>query len=274
MREKSNAGLVIALGVIAVFVLYVGYYHFLYSGYALIDGGSELKGVRSGSFGDAFGTLNALFSGLAFPGVLITLYYQRKDLEKSQAQNIRQQAESQFYNMLSLQQQVVQGFDLHRKGNSPHTIQGRDCFRDWQSKMIIRYSDLYLEFRGRPDIVRGLEAFDKVFKNNQGDLGLYFRSLYSVFKFIDGVDCAQRKHLGAVARSLLSDYELVFIFYNCLTPKGRKFNRFANEYKLFDNLDVELLLKKEHVVHADKLSLGSNEAALTIRGAVDHSGPS
>lgn len=68
-------------------------------------------------------------------------------------------------------------------------------------------------------------------------------------------------------RSLLSDYELVFIFYNCLSEKGRRFNRFANEYALFDNLDVQRLLNFEHVAHADVLSLGENQLALKIREA-------
>ena len=118
---------------------------------------TELKGVRSGTFGDAFGTLNALFSGLAFSVVLITLCFQRKDLEANLAQNAKQQTESQFYNMLTLQQQVVQGFDLHRKGENAHTIQGRDCFRDWRNKLQARYSEMFIELKDKPDIVRALK---------------------------------------------------------------------------------------------------------------------
>lgn len=43
---------------------------------------------RGGQFGDQFGAVNALFSGLAFAGLIITIlqqrkgwYYQRKELE-------------------------------------------------------------------------------------------------------------------------------------------------------------------------------------------------
>lgn len=265
MKKKISAETMIAGGVLAVLIAYVGYYFFLYSGYSSSEDIADLKGVRSGTFGDAFGALNALFSGLAFSGVLITLYFQRKDLKESHIQNTKQQTESQFYNMLALQQQVVQGFDLHRSGPDAHTIQGRDCFRDWKRKMQARYVAVSPESQGKPDIIRGVEAFKKVYRSHQGDLGLYFRSLYSVFRFLDGVDSSQRKHLGAVLRSLLSDYELVFIFYNCLSEKGRKFNRFANEYALFDNLDVQRLLNVEHVAHADVLSLGENQVALKIR---------
>lgn len=43
------------------------------------DGGEYWD--RIGAFGDQYGTLNALFSGLAFAGVIIALHLQRKDLE-------------------------------------------------------------------------------------------------------------------------------------------------------------------------------------------------
>lgn len=41
---------------------------------------SELSVNKSGSFGDSFGVLTALFSGLAFSGMLITILLQRKEL--------------------------------------------------------------------------------------------------------------------------------------------------------------------------------------------------
>lgn len=40
--------------------------------------------------------------------------------------------------------------------------------------------------------------------------------------------------------------------------------RFANDYALFDNLDVNLLLRAEHVAHLDKRSLGKIEVALGL----------
>lgn len=85
--------------------------------------------IREGAFGDSFGTLNALFSGFAFSGVLITLLLQRRDLSEVRKQGSYQQIESQFYNMLTLQHSVVQSFDLKRDGEV--TMTGRDCFKTW-----------------------------------------------------------------------------------------------------------------------------------------------
>ena len=215
--------------------------------------------VREGTFGDSFGTLNALFSGLAFSGVLITLLIQQKDLSDAREQSARQQTESQFYNMLNLQQQVIQGFDLHvNRSDKQYTLQGRDCFRDWHRKLHYSYDfKLGDDKREQADV-----AYVRVLTSHQGDLGLYFRSLYSVFRFIELAEHADKKHFSRVVRSLLSDFELVFLYYNCLSGRGEKFQRFANCYKLFDNLDIQLLLEPDHVLFMDVESFGNNEEAI------------
>lgn len=226
--------------------------------------------LRDGAFGDSFGTLNTLFSGFAFSGVLITLLMQRKDLAEqrkdskdAREQNARQQTESQFYNMLSLQQQVVQAFDLHRLGTGAHTIQGRDCFRDWGRKLKTRHDELRASNEYNHTKARAMAAFDIIMQGHQGDLGLYFRSLYSIFRFIERSEYAG-EDFALVVRSFLSDYELVMLFYNCLSDKGEKFGRFAVAYALFDNLDTDLLVDDEHVVFMDRKSYGGNEKALTL----------
>jgi len=41
---------------------------------------SELSVIKAGTFGDSFGVLTSLFSGLAFAGIISTILLQRKDL--------------------------------------------------------------------------------------------------------------------------------------------------------------------------------------------------
>ena len=81
-----------------------------------------------GTFGDKFGAVNALFSGFAFAGLIVTLLYQKEELKLQReelketrnelnAQKIefqeqnktmkRQRFENTFFNMLSLQQEIV-----------------------------------------------------------------------------------------------------------------------------------------------------------------------
>ncbi len=255
-----------------VALIYGLYYWFLYSGFAnRVDSTGALIGVRAGTFGDAFGVINALFSGLAFSGVLITILLQRKDLSDAHEQSSIQQTEFQFYNMLNLQQKVVQGFDIHiNRPDKQYTLEGRDCFRDWYNKLRRAHDSSFrqeLDEQGRARY-----AYGSVLKLHQGDLGLYFRSLYSVFRFIERAEHADKKHLGRVVRSLLSDYELVFLFYNCLSERGEKFLDFAVTHELFDNLDVELLLDIQHVRLVSLESFGSNENAIAEVGRLKREG--
>ena len=49
-------------------------------------------------------------------------------------------------------------------------------------------------------------------ERHKADLGLYFRSLYSVFRFVYSCEHKDRAQFGLVVRSLLSDYELIVLF--------------------------------------------------------------
>lgn len=270
LKNLRLAGLV-AIVFIFVIGLYAAYYVFLYSG---MEGVDELKGVRSGTFGDAFGALNALFSGLAFSGVLVTLLLQRTDLAESREQVARQQIESHFFNLLGLQQAVVQGFDLHDSDDASKLIaQGRDCFRTWRNHLVQRYDDYpHIKPGWKLETERFVWASNKMIEKYQGDAGLYFRSLYSIFKFVELSDHKDKRQLALMVRSFLSDYELVVIFYNCFSRRGVGFKKYAEKFALFDNLDVELLLKVSHVRHFDKSAFGSNKAALKAWNDADQSG--
>jgi hypothetical protein len=91
-----------------------------------------------GQFGDMFGASNALFSGLAFAGLIITLLLQKNELSlqreelqltRDEMKNQRvefekenktlkyQRFENLFYNMLNLQQEIVAGlrYDYQEK---------------------------------------------------------------------------------------------------------------------------------------------------------------
>ena len=63
----------IILGVIVIGALWVG-------SWFLIDLNIE-NPTNRGTFGDKFGAINSLFSGLAFIGLIVTLIYQKEELE-------------------------------------------------------------------------------------------------------------------------------------------------------------------------------------------------
>ena len=80
----------------------------------LLTVGSSYLGTWSdrGSFGDMFGAVGALFSGLAFAGVILTVYYQTQELrlQRAEVEQTRAAVEqtSEYLSMLAEEQQSTQ----------------------------------------------------------------------------------------------------------------------------------------------------------------------
>jgi hypothetical protein len=78
----------------------------------------------------------------------------------------------------------------------------------------------------------------------------YFRHLYRIIKFVDKSELIEGKHkyeyIGMV-RATLSRYELVWLFYNCLSGYGKeKFKPLIEQYAILKNLRTELLVDESH----------------------------
>lgn len=237
-----------------------------------------------GTFGDKFGAVNALFSGLAFAGLIVTLLYQkeelklqrdelaetRKELEgqrtefKEQNKTMkRQRFENTFFNMLSLQQEIVanlsydyyvdaricpQNFpeEVFYKGAPKVQLIGRKTFEGIYKYAVIEYNGV----RYADGIVKMLKqsgyiAYPSISVTTR--LDHYFRHLYRIYKYVDSTDLiedSERYDYACIVRSQLSDYELVMMFYNCLSTNGRdKFKPLIEKYSVFNNLRIELLAK-------------------------------
>lgn len=235
-----------------------------------------------GTFGDKFGAVNALFSGLAFAGLIVTLLYQKEELklqreelaqtreelkgqrEEFEEQNKtmkRQRFENTFFNMLSLQQEIVANlsydevervmdFSNPLKNNVKHTIyNGRTIFREMYLNLTVSIPGNH-SYMG---IKRAIEANDYgvySYISSTTRFDHYFRHLYRIFKYVDSTELIEdneRYDYACIVRSQLSDYELVILFYNCLTSNGRaKFKPLIEKYSIFNNLRKELLAKREH----------------------------
>ena len=82
-----------------------------------------------------------------------------------------------------------------------------------------------------------------------GKLDHYFRQLYNIFRMIaedDGLADKEKYEYARIVRSTLSQYELVVLFYNCLSSQGAdKFKPLIQDFAVMNNLRKELLAKAE-----------------------------
>jgi hypothetical protein len=239
--------------------------------------------TNQGTFGDMFGAVNALFSGLAFAGLIITLLYQREELklqreelqetrkelkgqrEEFEEQNKtmkRQRFENTFFNMLSLQQEIVANLSIEWKEREWHELEGQ-----WKERIInnkgrevfekiyegINVQPIYMPIRIKEIVNEGIEKYNE-YRKLISRFDHYFRHLYRIFKYIDETDLIDEKErydYASIVRSQLSDYELVMLFYNCLAQKDNgieenKFKPLIEKYAIFNNLREDLLAKEEH----------------------------
>lgn len=228
--------------------------------------------TNQGTFGDTFGAVNALFSGLAFAGLIATLLYQKEELklqreelqqtreelkgqrEEFEEQNKtlkRQRFENTFFNMLSLQQEITNNlFYQDEKENeqtiTQHTYKGREVFKGIYENATVKYEGLiYPKNTGLKLILKhnGYNAYTAIADTTRFDH--YFRNLYRIFKYIDTTDLInddERYEYACIVRSQLSDYELIMLFFNGLSDNGKeKFKPLIEKYAILKNIRHDLL---------------------------------
>lgn len=90
----------------------------------------------------------------------------------------------------------------------------------------------------------------------------YFRHLYRIFKFIDEAsiireDKAKKYEYTAIVRSMLSEYELIFLYYNSMNINGHsKFKQLIERYAILNNLRTDKLATLEEQVFYSSILSG------------------
>lgn len=228
--------------------------------------------TNQGTFGDTFGAVNALFSGLAFAGLIATLLYQKEELklqreelqqtreelkgqrEEFEEQNKtlkRQRFENTFFNMLSLQQEITNNLLLQCKIFKEDierdvTYKGREAFKGIYEDAVFEYEGIIsITNTGLKYILKNnwLDGYTKIPATNRFDH--YFRHLYRIFKYVDTTDLIsdeERYEYACIVRSQLSDYELIMLFFNGLSDNGKeKFKPLIEKYAILKNMRPDLL---------------------------------
>lgn len=237
---------------------------------------SAKEASTAGEYGDMFGSVNALFSGFAFLGVVVAIFLQSQELRSQrevqtgqrkemtvQNESLRkQQFESMFFQMISLHNQIVNDLDYTDRnvvrgsqislqsmtGSTPKTkiktevFRGRDVF-----KVLYKQFRSFVEKKDQADCNAVTTAYNEFYQKNSADLGHYFRNLYTVIKYVDGYAGSTPQVYVNIVRAQLSAFELVLLFYNCTCGEGRgRFKAYVEKYALLEHLEKGLLLDSKH----------------------------
>lgn len=227
--------------------------------------------AQAGVFGDSFGVLTSLFSGLAFAGIILTIWQQQEELTITRDEIKTQQFENVLFKMLDIHNGILAEMDIryltstqdHKKGDVVCT--GRECFETFHKNLANAYVETVKKEPGRDDLSLINYAYEIVWEHHKRDLGHYFRFLYNIFKFIKSTNIEDKLIYSNIVRAQLSDYELSILFYNCLSLKGcEKFKPLIEEFHLLDNLPDVLLLDKTHRDMYAKTAYSNNWGQTTV----------
>ena len=201
-----------------------------------------------GIFGDTYGSLTALFTGLAFAGLVYTILLQKLQLieaEKEQAaqrnDSRQQRIENTFFQLLHSLNQIIDSTEITAPDSEQ--VKSRACFAYMFNELRISHlmDPQYDNLTGTPKLEAAYAAFYAKFQNN---LGHYYRTMYNIFKFIDRPEVENGEFYARLVRAQLSSQQLLLLFYNCLVEVGDGFKPFVEKYALLKHIPEELVADK------------------------------
>lgn len=294
-NEKDYTGCIILIAIIVCLALWIGgmfLSHWYAKTYFMVSEQDNPQAL----FGDSFGAVNALISAFAFAGVIVAIFIQRNELKlqrkdlglqrnefSTQNETLKlQRFENTFFNMLSLQQQIVNDLSFKDIGkeqvieDAPDPALGRIAKEVIVDKVVRGRELFFFSFVERPHYCKledgstkkvegmrqylffsGLSSYDDSYTPTYFDH--YFRHLYTIIKFIDNANFLsfdEKYKYTTMVRATLSRHELIWLFYNGISSVGKqKFKQLIERYSLLKNIREDLLsLSKE------------NSNILTIKG--------
>lgn len=249
-RKNVIAGIAVIFAVWLISAIFIYYYQSGVSTSATND-----VWARRGQVGDMFGAVNALFSGLAFAGVIYAILLQKdqliltkkelniikedfeltKDEFKKQNETFSaQRFDNTFFQLLNLHNQIVN--DLEIDG-----AKGRDCFEKVreQIKIIHHYRNPHKDLCEPLNTSSIEDAWEKS-RNYSSKLDHYFKNIYHTYKFIKESELGdeEQQRYAMMVSAQLSAKELYVLFINSfLYPKARKLYL---HFGVFEQLDKDL----------------------------------
>lgn len=232
---------------------------------------NELGDYFSGTVASSWSLAGLFFIYVAFLGQKQQLVYQQIELTHSQVevkatryelqgqkeqlieQNKTaklQRFENTFFSLLANYTSLVNNIDIRKKETV--LAQGHASFETFYRRFIEYCQDTARESGVLMDelsFAKTLNSYMYFFDQNHNHLGHYFRNLYHILKLIKQESALEdKKRYSNLIRAQLSSFELVLLFYNCLSDYGKeKFYPLIEEFDFLKHIDVDLLINKDHL---------------------------
>lgn len=195
-----------------------------------------------GEFGDVYGALNTLFSGLAFSGVIISIILQSAELRATRKEMVAQVSQFELQTK-AMQKQVFEStfFNMISLHNSMSSrMRDGDVFSNMCNELNDNAQHINITRADGSDLLSYLKViYGHFMSNNYDKIGHYFRYLYQVFNFIELSDLAfdEKKTYANILRAQISNQEFNLLFINCLCyGRSDKFKKLVEKYSFFEHV--------------------------------------
>lgn len=196
---------------------------------------------ETGQIGDTIGGIMGPFVAIVASGLTFLAFWVQYEANRQQRRDISlERFENTFFQLVQIQENItnnlyyspIDGASNHYEEN----FFGRQVFM-----ALYREKDYFNDKTAELTEIINRYIQDKELYI----LDHYFRHLYLILKFIDNstiLNNQDKIQYADIIRSSLSQYELVFLFYNTQSPNETdEFKRLIEKYGLFSKLQKELL---------------------------------
>lgn len=224
---------------------------------------------KRASFGDMFGGLNTFFAGLAFAGVIYTIFLQRKQLDlqrkelllsrtefvsSSETQNV-QRFENTYFALLDFLNQVCEKITFVMP-DSKESVTGRKCFEYlYDSLKLAIANGEYLNHNlldsynlpGYP------HNYDRFFYDHRSTLNPFLDTFSQLMRFVDKEKLISKELYYGLISAQLTEEQLLIIFYRFGNIYRRdeysgnfQFKEILSHSEIFKNLNTKKLIDESH----------------------------
>jgi hypothetical protein len=207
-----------------------------------------------GKYGDSYGALNTLFTGLAFVGVAGSIVLQIRESRKRDEEYKKDGYESRFFHLHNTFRSAVREIDVkqirtNREGQQEEVVvfHGKDALRKIVD-LILSASAPELRSAQTDDAKKKIliREYERIYRDKfVDDLGPYFRMLFRLFRYIERADESDRIEYMKIVRADLCGSEIILLGINGLTKPGEDFKPLIIKYELTKHWpDHDIIPKK------------------------------
>lgn len=216
-----------------------------------------------GLAGDLFGGFSALFSALAFVGVVIAAYLQRETIKLQRIEMQRAEADAQEARGRAKEDAKRAIAAQARQAFEPLFFQLVELLRNQSDQIQLRVdkeATTVMHFPAALEVVRTraegdwnravlkesqgegfsklADSYSALYSRNESQLGPYLRTLYHTLKLIDRSELSddEKVDYANILRGLLSRDELLLVILNCLSGWGVGLKHYIEKYGVLKHI--------------------------------------